>query len=164
VPNYVEPFFGSGAVLLGRPTEPQTETVNDLDCYLANFWRALRADPDAVAEAADWPVNEADILARHRWLLSQEEFRQRIRTDAEYYDPRIAGWWVWGCCQWIGSGWCDVKSYERHKNTRPQIKKKKEKNTGPTRFFFLGMDARPLAIPRSRFSFGETAVSIDTDE
>jgi DNA adenine methylase len=30
VPNYVEPFFGSGAVLLGRPHPPKTETVNDL--------------------------------------------------------------------------------------------------------------------------------------
>ena len=26
VPNYVEPFFGSGAVLLRRPHEPHTET------------------------------------------------------------------------------------------------------------------------------------------
>jgi hypothetical protein len=42
VPNYVEPFFGSGAVLLGRPHAQGTETVNDLDCMLANFWRALR--------------------------------------------------------------------------------------------------------------------------
>ena len=32
VANYVEPFAGSLAVLLGRPTEPKTETVNDLDC------------------------------------------------------------------------------------------------------------------------------------
>jgi site-specific DNA-adenine methylase len=43
VANYIEPFAGSLAVLLGRPTPPQTETVNDLDCYLANFWRALGA-------------------------------------------------------------------------------------------------------------------------
>ena len=28
VPNYVEPFFGSGAVLLGRPHTPKIETVN----------------------------------------------------------------------------------------------------------------------------------------
>ena len=38
VPNYVEPFFGSGAVLLGRPTESRTETVNDLDGLLVNAW------------------------------------------------------------------------------------------------------------------------------
>lgn len=32
VPNYVEPFFGSGAVLLGRPGGAgSTETVNDKD-------------------------------------------------------------------------------------------------------------------------------------
>jgi site-specific DNA-adenine methylase len=110
VPNYVEPFFGSGAVLLARPSEPGTETVNDLDCYLANFWRSIKHAPDAVAEAADWPVNEADLLARHRWLLGQEEFRQQIRTDADYHDPKIAGWWVWGQCAWIGSGWCRQES------------------------------------------------------
>ena len=53
VQNYVEPFFGSGAVLLGCPWPGHTETVNDADGLLANFWRALRADPDAVAEHAD---------------------------------------------------------------------------------------------------------------
>jgi len=109
VPNYVEPFFGSGAVLLGRPTDPGIETVNDLDCMVANFWRALQHDPDAVADAADWPVNEADQHARHLWLCSQEEFRERMKTDAEFYDAKIAGWWVWGQCIWIGSGWCSAQ-------------------------------------------------------
>ena len=101
VQNYVEPFFGSGAVLLNRPTEPGIETVNDLDCMVANFWRALQHDPDAVADAADWPVNEADQHARHLWLCSQEEFRERMKTEPEFYDAKIAGWWVWGQCIWI---------------------------------------------------------------
>ena len=106
VPNYVEPFAGSLAVLLARPHAPRTETVNDLDCYLANFWRAIRHNPHTTAAWADWPVNEADLLARHRWLVKQDEFRERIRRDPDWYDCRIAGWWVWGICQWIGSGWC----------------------------------------------------------
>lgn len=106
VVNYVEPFAGSLAVLLGRPTPPRTETVNDLDAYLANFWRATSVDPEAVAEAADWPVNEADLHARHLWLVNQVEFRERMKTDPDFYDAKIAGWWVWGLCQWIGSGWC----------------------------------------------------------
>jgi len=109
VQNYVEPFFGSGAVLLGRPTAAGIETVNDLDCMVANFWRALQHDPDAVAGAADWPVNEADLHARHLWLVSQEEFRENMKTDPEFYDSKIAGWWVWGQCMWIGSGWCSVE-------------------------------------------------------
>lgn len=113
VTNYVEPFAGSLAVLLGRPTTPKTETVNDLDCYLANFWRATAIDPEAVAEFADWPVNEADLHARHLWLLKQEEFREKMKTDPEFYDARVAGWWVWGLCQWIGSGWCSRLSTDR---------------------------------------------------
>ena len=40
VQTYNEPFAGSLAVLLARPHQPRVETVNDLDCYLANFWRA----------------------------------------------------------------------------------------------------------------------------
>jgi len=109
VQNYVEPFFGSGAVLLARPSEPGIETVNDRDCLVANFWRALQHDPDGVARYADWPVNEADQHARHLWLCSQENFRERMKTDVDYYDANIAGWWVWGQCIWIGSGWCSVQ-------------------------------------------------------
>jgi D12 class N6 adenine-specific DNA methyltransferase len=106
VQNYVEPFFGSGAVLLGRPSQPGTETVNDLDCYLANFWRALSFDAGGITESADWPVNEADLHARHLWLVNQSEFREKMKTDPDFFDSRIAGWWVWGISQWIGSGWC----------------------------------------------------------
>lgn len=106
VQNYVEPFAGSLAVLLGRPTPARIETVNDLDSYLANFWRAVAADPELVARYADWPVNEADLHARHSWLVDQAEFRERMKTDPEYFDAKISGWWVWGICAWIGSGWC----------------------------------------------------------
>lgn len=106
VPNYVEPFAGSLAVLLNRPTPAHVETVNDKDAYLANFWRALQHDPEAVAKWADWPVNETDLHARHRWLVAQADFREHMLADPDYFDTKIAGWWVWGICMWIGSGWC----------------------------------------------------------
>ncbi len=105
-PNYVEPFAGSLAVLLGRPHEPGVETVNDLDCFVANFWRALQADPDGVARWADSPVNEADLHARHQWLVDRAGFREAMKADPEHFDVKVAGWWVWGISQWIGSGWC----------------------------------------------------------
>jgi hypothetical protein len=66
----------------------------------------LRRDPEAVAEHADNPVNEADQHARHLWLCSQQEFRERMKTEPDFYDTKIAGWWVWGQCIWIGAGWC----------------------------------------------------------
>jgi len=114
VPNYVEPFAGSLAVLLGRPHAAKTETVNDRDCYLANFWRAVSVDPQTVAHYCDWPVNEADTSARHQWLVDRDDFRERMQVDPEFYDAKIAGWWVWGLCGWIGSGWCDVTSQLPH--------------------------------------------------
>jgi hypothetical protein len=97
--------------MLGRPTEPGIETVNDLDCYLANFWRAVQADPGSVAMWADEPVNEADLHARHLWLVCQEGFRDRMLTDPDYYDAKIAGWWVWGISAWIGRGWCSMPNW-----------------------------------------------------
>ena len=106
VPNYVEPFFGSGAVLLGRPHDSGIETINDRDCFVANFWRALQNDPDEVAWFADQPVNEADQHARHLWLIQQTGWAERMKTDPDFYNAKIAGWWVWGQCIWIGSGWC----------------------------------------------------------
>ena len=108
VSNYVEPFCGSAAVLMLRPGGPgHIETVNDADGLLANFWRALQKDSDAVAEHADWPVNEADLHARHLWLIGERErITERLMGDAEFYDAKAAGWWVWGQCCWIGSGWC----------------------------------------------------------
>ena len=107
VDNYVEPFFGSGAVLLGRPDPDGNETINDLDGYVANFWRAVKHAPDATADWADNPVNENDLHARHVWLLQQrEDLRARLEGDPDWHDPKIAGWWVWGIACWIGSGFC----------------------------------------------------------
>lgn len=113
-PNYCEPFAGSLAVLLGRPTEAKVETVNDIDRYLANFWRALKHDPEQVAFYADYPVNEADLHARHRWLVESAAARiESIKTDPDFYDAKVAGWWVWGQCMWIGSGWCSHPEWQQ---------------------------------------------------
>jgi site-specific DNA-adenine methylase len=107
VPNYVEPFFGSGAILLGRPPFDgnRIETVNDIDGHIANFWRALQADPDAVAYHADWPVSELDLHARGDWLYYRPDAHaclERLRSDPDYYDAKSAGWWVWFASCWIG--------------------------------------------------------------
>lgn len=107
VENYVEPFAGSAAMLLAAPEGKRIETINDFDGFVANFWRAVSHDPDAVANAADWPVNEVDLFARHSWLVRQRAtLTEQLHADPAYYDARIAGWWVWGACNWIGSGWC----------------------------------------------------------
>jgi len=129
VPNYCEPFFGSGAVLLARPHPPQLETINDRDCFVANFWRALQHAPEAVAKHADYPVIEVDKHARHLSLVNNEEFRERMNTDTSYYDPVVAGWWVWGMAIWIGGGWCAGAVT----NQIPHLAKGRGINRGPSR-------------------------------
>lgn len=116
--NFIDPFLGSNAVMLNRPGwdwesgewhdgANRIETVNDADGYVSNFWRAIAADPEQTAHYADWPVNENDLHARHSWLLAQKDgLAPRLEGDPEWFDAKIAGWWAWGICCWIGSGWC----------------------------------------------------------
>lgn len=105
--NYVEPFFGGGAVLLRRPHPANrayvSETVNDLDGLLVNFWRAVQLSPAATAEAASWPVSELDKHARGCAILKHDALDiDRLAGDPTYHDPVIAGWWAWSVCVAIG--------------------------------------------------------------
>lgn len=111
VQNYVEPFFGSGAVLFGRPRPfSGNETINDADGCVSNFWRAVQHDPGATAAYADNPVNENDLHARHAWLVGAlQTLRARLEGAPDFFDAKIAGWWVWGVSCWIGSGFCSGK-------------------------------------------------------
>ncbi len=108
VDNLVEPFFGSGAFLLNRPLDFDcTETINDADGLICNFWRALQAQPEEVAKWADQPVNENEMHARHCWLVERKQSMQsKLEGDVDWFDVRAAGYWVFGIACWIGSGWC----------------------------------------------------------
>jgi len=108
-PNqYIEPFCGSAAMLLAAPKPAQLEVICDGSGFIANFWRAVKYQPAIVAEAADYPVSHIDLGARHVWLMAQ---RERIGTEMQDPhwpgDAEVAGWWLWGQCCWIGSGWCE---------------------------------------------------------
>lgn len=46
--SYLEPFFGSGAVLFRKPPSA-IETINDIDGDVVNFFRVLRERPDELA-------------------------------------------------------------------------------------------------------------------
>lgn len=47
---YVEPFFGSGAVLMAKPRWP-SELINDIDSRVVALFRVLRDRPDELARA-----------------------------------------------------------------------------------------------------------------
>lgn len=118
IKNYVEPFFGSGAVLLGRPIvlPNQIETVNDLDCFVMNFWRSVKFKAGELAGAADYPISELDLHARHVWLVGEKTaVSQQMDEDPTWCDPMVAAWWAWGLSQWSGSGWCGRATQSRQK-------------------------------------------------
>ena len=50
--------------------------------------------PEAVAEAACWPVNECDLHARHLWLVNNlPKLAARLMADPEYHEA-AHGWLV----------------------------------------------------------------------
>lgn len=71
--QYIEPFCGSAAILLAKPNPSALEVICDGSGFIANFWRAVKHQPGAVAEAADYPVSHVDLGARHVWLMEQRE-------------------------------------------------------------------------------------------
>ena len=115
--QYIEPFCGSAAMLLAAPAVASLEVIGDQNFYVANFWRAVKFDAAGVARETDYPVSHVDLDARHAWLRDAERvaaLRESLRDPEWPGDPRIAGWWVWGQCSWIGSGWCDPQSQIPH--------------------------------------------------
>lgn len=91
--TYIEPFGGSLAVLLNTPTPARCEVVNDLDGHITNVWRAIQADPEAVAHASAWPINELDMRARRAHLAAASEGLTRaLEDDPHFYNARATGW------------------------------------------------------------------------
>jgi site-specific DNA-adenine methylase len=111
--NYIEPFFGSGAVLFNRPQDrnpwpPKGETINDLDGYVVNVWRSIQAEPELVAALIEslGPSQELTLHAVNAELIARRDgLTEKLRADRSWYDADMAACWVWGACQWIGRGW-----------------------------------------------------------
>ena len=108
VASYIEPFAGSLAVLLGRPNDfDPIETINAKDGFICNFWRAVTADPKQVAYYVNYPINECDLHARHKWLVERtRSIVSRLKSDLDWFSAKVAGWWAWKQYAWIGSDWC----------------------------------------------------------
>ena len=112
--QYIEPFCGSAAMLLAAPKAASLEVICDGSGFIANFWRAVKHQPAEVAEWADYPVSHIDLGARHRWLMEQRARVGEYLQDCDWPgDAKVAGWWLWGQCCWIGSGWCDWARRQR---------------------------------------------------
>lgn len=68
--HYVEPFFGSGAVMLAKDPEGVSEVANDIDGRLMNFWAVLQSGcgRDALVELL---VGTPFSQEQFRWAARQ---------------------------------------------------------------------------------------------
>lgn len=150
VTTFVDPFCGMLAVPLACPWGPRpNEVVNDIDALLVNAFRAIAAAPAEVARHVDWPVSEVDLLARRDELVRRRrEVRAKLRTDARAYDVELAGWWLWGACQWIGGGWC-AEAHEG-RDGQPRCEEKRPVLSRPGRGVLRarGGEVRPVISGR----------------
>ena len=107
--GYVEPFAGSAAALLARPSVigKRVETLNDADGWLVNAWRSIQLSPDAVAQHCEWPVTEIDYHARLAWLQARRDadLVAWLEGDPEHHDAKAAAWWLYVCACGIGDPW-----------------------------------------------------------
>ena len=107
--GYVEPFAGSAAALLARPSFKgrRVETINDADGWLVNTWRSIQLSPDEVAKHAAGPVTEIDYHARLAWLQARrdDDLVSWLEGDPEHHDPKAAAWWLYVAACGIGDPW-----------------------------------------------------------
>ena len=69
--SYLEPFFGSGAVLFTKERS-RIETVNDLDGDVVNLFSWIRSDPERLARAIYWTPYARDVYDR-AWAAQYTE-------------------------------------------------------------------------------------------
>lgn len=98
--TYLEPFFGSGAILFAKGRSA-LETVNDLDHRIVNLFRVLRERPDDLARAValtPWAAEE------HRLAdAAQHEATGDAVEDARRF--LVVAWQSHGAdCKWR-NGW-----------------------------------------------------------
>ena len=94
--HYIEPFAGSLAVLLACRHPAKSETVNDISGFICNVWRAIKYDPEGVAQWVDMRVCELTMEAASKWLKGYEgELTERLRADHRWFEAEAAGLWVY---------------------------------------------------------------------
>ena len=82
--RYIEPFGGSGAVLLGKKKPDKMEVYNDFNHNLVNLFRCMRDRPMAfIKELGFYPLNSRDDFNVIKNFFKQEKF------DDKYLDEEL---------------------------------------------------------------------------
>ena len=86
--SYLEPFFGSGAVLFTKERSP-IETVNDLDGDVVNLFEWIRKDPERLAHAIYWTPYAREVYDR-AWAAQRTE-KDPFQRAVDFYARMMMG-------------------------------------------------------------------------
>lgn len=77
---YLEPFFGSGAVLFNK-SRTNIETVNDIDGNIVNLFKVIREQPRQLAKAIELtPYSRQEYLQSFEYLQGNLSDIERARV------------------------------------------------------------------------------------
>lgn len=80
--RYIEPFGGSGAVLLGKKKTDKFEVYNDFNHNLVNLFRCMRDSPLAfIKELGFYPLNSRDDFNVIRDFFKHEKFNDKYLDE-----------------------------------------------------------------------------------
>lgn len=76
--SYLEPFFGSGAVLFNKPRS-HIETVNDMDNNVVNLFECIREDPERLAYMIHLTPYAREIYERtYKKTIQEDKFQAAL--------------------------------------------------------------------------------------
>ena len=81
--SYLEPFFGSGAVLF-RKERSDIETINDLDGNVINFFECVKNDPEKLAHEIYFTPYARDVYERAYTIQKTKMFKDRYEQAASF--------------------------------------------------------------------------------
>lgn len=86
--TYLEPFFGSGAVLFTKQRS-QLETVNDLDVEIVNLFQVIRERPDELVYAIKFTPHSRQEYYNSYSMDGADELERARRLIVRLWQGRI---------------------------------------------------------------------------
>lgn len=107
--SYVEPYFGSGAVLFSKAPS-HIETINDIDSNVTNLFRCIQQDPERLARMVMTTPFSREIYEKQ----FEPQNRRYISNYQKATEFLIVCWQGFGIRANAKVGWkCDIAGRER---------------------------------------------------
>lgn len=84
--TYLEPFFGSGAVLFSKERS-QLETVNDIDGEIVNLFKIIRERPEELARAIEYTPHARDEYYKS-YEMAEDDLERARRLVVRLWQGR----------------------------------------------------------------------------